>query len=313
MIIKEPYKSKTLQYQNVQTAIDHVNRYITIDYAYIKQNSRIQVKPQEAMDSTINTVILYGISDSEKEIIPINHPLFSPIHKWGCLDLRNQVTVNPATRDYEVKNESEYRLSLLRYALSLSWYADNQSSLYSLELAHFTFATLISDNLSSKFGLDLGDKVMLRTLAAIYYVKLFSNETDSDEKDKLKIRTKKDLLVPEIIDEIYELVPNMRTIDDFCEACYTVTKNVRLKGLDYTVLSNIMSSNWLGGNGKELILLCLEHPPTWIAMVYSSLTQRSFKRSYVTTVVEKQAKRGKDVEFIKQVDAMVKDIIEEGF
>ena len=314
MILKEPYSSKSLKLYNAQSNIAEVNRYITIDYAYIKTKEKLKIKPFTDGRVTINPVILYGLSDTEKSIIPLNHPLYSPSNNWGTLDLRNFVKVSNDGTTYEIRNESEYRLTVTRFILTSLWYVGNQSSLYSLELAHFAFSSWLSDNLASKFGLDLGDKLKLRVLANIYYARLFKEYPDSDELDMLLIRAKNDGMIPTLFKEVYEQVSDPdahNSIDDFCRKCYAVTGNVRLKDLDYLVLVNIIQVNWMGANGKELISLALEHPPTWISMVYAAITQRTFKRNYVTTVVERLSKRGNGDAFVKALEGKINNCIED--
>lgn len=314
MILKEPYSSKSLKLYNAQSNIAEVNRYITIDYAYIKTKEKLKIKPFTDGRVTINPVILYGLSDTEKSIIPLNHPLYSPSNNWGALDLRNFVKVSNDGTTYEIRNESEYRLTITRFILTSLWYVGNQSSLYSLELAHFAFSSWLSDNLASKFGLDLGDKLKLRVLANIYYARLFKEYPDSDELDMLLIRAKNDGMIPTLFKEVYEQVSDpdaLNSIDDFCRKCYAVTGNVRLKDLDYLVLVNIIQVNWMGANGKELISLALEHPPTWISMVYAAITQRTFKRNYVTTVVERLSKRGNGDAFVKALEGKINNCIED--
>ena len=313
MILKEPYSSKSLKLYNTSHNVAEVNRYITIDYAYIKTKEKLKIKPFTDGRVTINPVVLYGLSDTEKGIVPLNHPLFSPSNNWTTLDLRNYVKVSGDGTSYEIRNESEYHLAIARFILTSLWYVGNQTSLYSLELAHFAFSSWLSDNLASKFGLDLGDKLKLKVLANIYYARMFTEYPDSEELDKLLIRAKNDGLIPDLYREIYSQVSepdSLNSIDDFCKQCYKVTGNVRLKDLDYLVLINIIQVNWMGANGKELICLALEHPPTWIAMVYAAITQRTFKRNYVTTVVERHSKRGNGDAFVKSLQGKIDDCIE---
>lgn len=313
MILKEPYSSKSLKLYNTQHNVAEVNRYITIDYGYIKGKEKLKIKPFTDGRVTVNPVILYGLSDTEKSIVPLNHPLFSPSNNWTTLDLRNFVKVSPDGTTYEIRNESEYRLAITRFILTSLWYVGNQSSLYSLELAHFAFSSWLSDNLASKFGLDLGDKLKIRILANIYYARLFTEYPDSDELDKLLIRAKNDSIYPELFRDIYAKVSHddaLNSIDDFCKQCYAVTGNIRLKDLDFVVLFNIIQVNWLGANGKELIGLALEHPPTWISLVYAAITQRTFKRNFVTTVVERLSKRGNGDAFVKALEGKIDNCIE---
>jgi hypothetical protein len=190
------------------------------------------------------------------------------------------------------------------------WYAGKQSNLYGLKLPHFAFAAWISDNLTRKFGLDMNNQLQLRVLALIYYSHLFSETYTDDDFLKLLIRAREDVLIPKVIEEINARVTKLDNIDDFCAACYEVTGNIRMKDLDYTVLINIFGNNWGGQNGKELVLLAMEHPPTWISLVYASLTQRAFKKNFVTSVVDKLDKRGKGDEFLKELTTLTRTQVE---
>lgn len=310
MILKEPYDFKSLKLMNTSQIVNSINKYITIDYVYIKNKEKVKIKPFSDLYMTLNPVILYGLSDIEKDIPVFNHPIINLEHKWIALDLRPYVKVTASREDYEVKNESEYALAIHRFILSGLWYTGKQSNLYGLKLPHFAFASWISDNLTRKFGLDLHNQLQLKILAFIYYSHLFTDNYSEDDFTKLIIRGKEDILIPRLIEEVQGRIQKLENIDDFCQACYDVTGNIRLKGFDFNVLVNVLGSNWMGANGKELALTSLEHPPTWISLVYAAVTQRSFKKNYIATVVDKLDKRGKGEEFIKELVTITHDYTE---
>ena len=299
MILTEPYDFKTLKLLNNTQTTFHIDKYISIDYAFIRQKEKVNIKPFEDNYTKLTPVILYGLSDVEKEITPFNHPIINKEHKWIALDLRNVVKLSSDKENFEVRNDSEYNLSIQRFILTGMWAVGKQSSLYSLKFAHFCFANWLSENLTKKFGLDLNNQLQLRILALIYYSKLFTNSYSEDDFNKLIIRLKEDILVPKLIEEVYTKINELENIDDFCKACYEVTGNIRLKSLDSNVLINTLANNWVGLNGKELVLLSLEHPPTWISLVFAALTQRSFSKNFIGNIVEKLNKKGIGDEFLK--------------
>lgn len=299
MLLKEPYQFKTLKLVNTADVVTGINRYIVTDYAYIKDRTQLKIKPFVSVTGVLNPVILLGLSSIEKDIPVFSHPLINLEHKWIALDLRSVVKPSEDKEHYEVRNESEYNLSIQRYVLSGMWATGKENALYSFQFPHFAYASWLSDNLTKKFGLDLNDQLRLRVLALIYYSTLFTDSYSDDDFTKLIIRCKEDLVIPDTIKEIKGLITKLDTIDDFCVACYDVTKNIRLKGLDFNVLINVLGNNWSGSTGKELAMLSIEHPPTWISLVYASLTQRSFRKSYIATLVEKLDRRGKGEDFIK--------------
>lgn len=301
MILKEPYDFKILKLLNNTQTILNINKYISIDYAYIREKEKIKIKPFENEYIKLTPVILYGLSDIEKEITPFNHPIVNKENKWIALDLRNLVKPTIDRENFEIRNESEYNLALQRFILTGLWVIGKQSSLYSLKFAHFAFANWLSENLTRKFGLDLNNQLQLRVLALIYYSRLFTNEYTRDDFSKLIIRLKEDILVPSVVEEVNAKIEELENIDDFCKACYDVTGNIRIKNLDFNVLINVLANNWIGLNGKELVLLSLEHPPTWISLVYASLTQRSFSKNFIGNIVDKINKKGKGDDFLKSL------------
>lgn len=311
MILKNPYDMKALKLLNMTQTIININKYIATDYIYIKEKEKLKIRPFENNYIKLTPVILYGLSDIEKDIPVFNHPIINIENKWIALDLRQIVTPEKNNIEYEIRNENEFNLAIQRFILTGMFVIDKESSIYSLKFPHFVFASWLSDNLTKRFGLDLNNNIQLRVLALIYYSKLFTNEFNEDDLNKLIIRANKDILVPEIINEVYSKIDQLENIDDFCKNCYNVTNNIRIKNLDFNVLINTISNNWFGLNGKELVLLSLEHPPTWIALVYASLTQRSFKKSYISNIVEKLNKKGTGDEFIKSLIYITREYKEE--
>lgn len=301
MILTEPYDFKTLRLLDKTETLYNINKYIAIDYAFIREKEKVNIKPFVDDYVTLTPVILYGLSDVEKDITPFNHPIINKEGKWIALDLRNVVKLSSDKENFEVRNDSEYNLSLQRFILTGMWTVGKQSSLYSLKFPHFCFASWLSENLTKKFGLDLNNQLQLRILSLIYYSKLFTNNYDEDDFGKLIVRLKEDIMVPKLIEEVYEKIGDLENIDDFCKACYDVTGNIRLKNLDANVLINTLANNWIGLNGKELVLLSLEHPPTWISLVFAALTQRSFSKNFIGTIVEKLNKKGVGDEFLKSL------------
>jgi len=304
-MLKDPYHFKTLNLINRTSTIAAINRYITTDYTFIKEREKFSIKPFTDIHLTLNPVILYGLSDIERDIPSFSHPIINLENKWIALDLRNFVKKSTDNYNYEIKNESEYNLNLHRFILTGMWFVGKQSNIYNFKFPHFIFASWLSENLTRKFGLDLSNQLQLRILAFIYYSHLFTENYSRDDFDKLLIRSKEDSIVPKLIEEVNSRVTTeLKTIDDFCKDCYEVTGNIRLKDFNYQVLLNILTNNWFGDTGKELTILSLEHPPTWVSLVYASLTQKSFKKAFIATIVDKLNKRGKGDDFLTALSSL---------
>ena len=312
MILKQPYGFELLKLTNLSQTLHDIERFIVTDYAFQKQEGELaKIKSFHGDGFSLKPVFLLGRSEVEKDIVPFNHPLINEKGGWVAFDLRAIVKVDRASGKVEVRNEAEFQMSLQRLILSTMWYCDKQTGIYSLKLPHIAFGRWLSENLTKRFGLSLVDKARIEVLAFVYYAKLFTNEFTTDDLDKLKIRLSNEIFSKDIIDEITEKVKDLENIQQFCEACYVITGNVRLKGLNSSVLVNVIQNNWFGLNAKELTLLALEHPPTWISLVYGGLTQRNFSKNYIGDIVEKLNKRGAGDEFLKALVYLTKDYKEE--
>jgi hypothetical protein len=152
----------------------------------------------------------------------------------------------------------------------------------------------------------------LKVLALLYYHSLFVDKLDQDECDKLYIRFKSEfMLSEELLKDIFNKVGSkLSGIESFCEACYTVTENVRFKGFTSAVLSTVIANSWFGLNSKENIMVGLEYPPVFISMVQAGVTSKSYSKSSLGQMITRLNKKDKAGEFLKALDAVVKPYLE---
>jgi hypothetical protein len=301
MILKEPFQSRALKYNNNNTIQTEVNRYIISEYSYLKNGEFLKVKPFEGNGVTLQPVVLYGLSTLEKEIPAFGHPFIHQANNWIAFDARQVVIADSQTQVVRMRNEAEYEFCVKRFVLSGMWAVGRTQSLYSMKMPHLVFADWLANSLTRKFGLGIGDQVKLSVLALIYYAHLFTDNFDHDDLMKLKVRMAAEIVVGDLVDEVFEKAGELNSVEDFCKACYKVTNNVRLQHLDFNVLVSVVSNTWFGLNSQEVVLLSLEHPPTWIALIYAAITQRSFRNSAISKLVETRSKRGAADDFLKEL------------
>jgi len=135
-----------------------------------------------------------------------------------------------------------------------------------LKLPQKAYATWLSDNLSKRFGLNMSEYNMIYTLGLIFYNQLFTNDPIAKTKEDIFQFIRSDLFVSELYHDTIKRITKLDTIEDFCASLYSVTSNPRLQNVDYSVLTNLVVNNWFGLNSKEMMILSLEHPPTWITI-----------------------------------------------
>lgn len=306
MILRDPYQFKLLQAHRDTRIVDSINNYIITEYEYLRESQPLKIKDFVTETGVLKPVMLYGITSAEKEIPAFHHPLINAKNNWIALDLRSLVRVSPEDGQVTPRNASDYALGITRFVLTGLWAAGKQSSLYAFRLPHLSFAEWLSTNLTRKFGLNITDQIKLFALSALYYSHQFKNNFDEEDVSKLKIRLQGEIFVESIIDDVVSAAGDLNNIDDFCIACFKVTNSPRLQGLTTNVLINVLANNWYSTQGGDLAMLSLEHPPTWISLVSSCLTTKTYRASYISKVVEGKNKRGSGDEFLKDLNALVK-------
>lgn len=300
MKLVNPYLSTYLRVQNVPDVTNHINRYIITDWEYIKNRQAIVLSQITNGDIVLNPVILFGLTDTEKDIPGFKHPIINFKEKWIAIDARSLVTPDHNTGIASIKNTSEFELLVQRLILNALWVTEKESDLYALKFAHYGFATWVSDNLSKKLHLDISDQIKTKVVSLIYYSHLFRNEFTEEDLSKLVVRLKDEAIPLDLITDIYQRTKgNYDSLDGFCKALFLATNNVKLQSVTPTILVTMIDNNWVSINGKELATLSLEHPPTWISIVYASLKIKSFSRNYIASIVDKINKRGKGDDFMR--------------
>lgn len=310
MFLRNPYDTRTLKLIRTGDTIKAINNYIVSDYVFTKDTDLVRLNGFSGGDRYLRAIPLYGKSPLEKDIPVFTHPLLSVEHNWIAVDLRQCTRIDKETGKTEIRNVSEFTLAVNRFILSGIWATGKSSSLYGNPLPLLVYGDWLSMNITRVFGLGMGDQVRLFILGAVFYASLFTENFTEEDKEKLKLKLTKEVFSEELIDEVLGKVDKLDSVEDFCRLCYEVTGNVRVKNLDYVALVNILSNNWFGQNANELTLVSITHPPTWISLVYSALSDRSFRNSFISKISETRSKRGAGQEFSKEMANLIKSYTE---
>jgi len=242
-------------------------------------------------DSSI--VIIDGKEDIPVDIPTFNHPLTIVNGKDNkiYIDVRPFVNVNRVTGVEKNTSPAEYAMLYNRAVLECS--LRENPNLLSNVLGVYPagiFGSWISENISKRYGLQMEDQYKLQIYAVFYYYSLFEHQDDApDEQDYLKICKKVSECTGINVNTIFTILDNkpfVNNIEDFCSHLEDVTNNIRLKGFNATVLYPLLKATWYGHNANEVVAVAMEHIPTFIAMLYAAINERSFKRSAFAKMTE---------------------------
>lgn len=261
-----------------------------------------------SIDDT-SLVFVAGLDSAENAIPSFIHPYLIENFKgqnYLFADVRafkNHASqyISAETFEASVKNRTEYMLAKNRAVLELKWVTGQQSVLRSrFTFAANVFASWISQSVSKVYSLDFQDQREIMAIAMYYYHSLFTNQKRLEEKalDIAVIHTiKATKLAEREIMDIFNEMPDIESVDSLCDAIRGIIKNVRVRDFNVMMLMTVVQSTWYGNNARDMIAVALEHPPTWIAIVYAALTEKTYRSCQIYRLIEIQSKSANVGEF----------------
>lgn len=269
--------------------------------------------------------VLTTLTDMEMAVPVFSHPLYVDLRKVkgsvtesymisDCRPFMPMKPLNPTTGKLLVKNLTEFEFTKNRTLLSSYWYKQKGDGFKYLSNELITiYASWVAETISRRFGLDPRDQDYLKILAAYHWLSLFYPYSKFDEQDRLRMapviarNTYSDI---EDVLTILENYPEMDSIETYCNVAKSLTENTRLEDLNVGLLISMIAGTWTGVNSREIAAVALEHPPTFIMMVYGAFTERSFKFSALSKITERfKGRKGED-NFIRNLKRLIDKIKE---
>jgi hypothetical protein len=264
----------------------------------------------------VKPVFVIGSMSSEADIPLFTHPILvldQNREQALCTDLRFFVKKGTSASDVAsgVRNQTEYNFAKSRAILNLMWVSDRVGEIRNgLPFAGVVYAAWLSESIAKTFALDYSDQTVVAIITHFFYQTLFSEETEFDEeaKQRMAAHTMKATKAPsELVFKVFDKIGPMKDINEYCRAVAEGVENVRLKDFNLASLLHLVKNSWYGTNSKEIISVALEHPPTWAAIVYTALVERSYRGSMVYRIAERHGKRGAADEFLKSYAVMIRE------
>lgn len=273
-------------------------------------------------DEDIKTIpwFVVGSNSSESQIPFFNHPILVELveknEKVLCADIRPYASFNPNHFNDDdairIKNKIGLNLEKLRLSLNLLWLDKRPSMLREISIIPMSiFSNWISESITRRFGLSPKDQMVISIVCCFYYYSLFSHNDDLDdeEKNRLISSTMKSTRAPiTMVEEILSTIKPMPSIKEFSASIKELVDNIRLENFDEGVLINLVIASWFGVEAKQLISVAMEHPPTWISIVYSSFTEKSYKNTVISKISQRYLGSKGENDFVRSLVSLVKEV-----
>jgi hypothetical protein len=191
---------------------------------------------------------------------------------------------------------TEYNFLVLRARLQQAWMQGKRYELSTCGVIVIqAFCRWVSEAITRRLNMTPQDQMKLAITTGIYYLELFQPPGELDESAKLKIATqvaRACYVQVSVVLEVYDQLNRLEDINAFVAALKVVVPNERTELLTTGLLYSILGGSWFGNNAREVVAVALEYPPVFIAMIYTSLVDRSYRRSFLAELVENLDRRG---------------------
>lgn len=266
-------------------------------------------------DSGAAAAFVEGGRSSADNIPAFAHPLL--IENKGSApyvvgDVRNYGVWDKMQDSFHVRNQYEYDMQVLRTKLNWIWVTQSANILRDISTVPMAvYSAWISETLGRHCMLNPQEQLTVAILSAYFYACQFieaSEEIDKQDKFKIagQIARATGIRAEDVLDTI-EDIPQIKDASYFAAMLHEVTGAVRLRDLNVGVLYGYLGSTWWGTNSKELVAVAVEHPPTWLAILYAAFNSRTFKNAQITKIAEVRNKRDAGPNYIRSLVKLVQD------
>lgn len=239
---------------------------------------------------------IFFVTDEHKNIPQFAHPIYLPSKNIVVVDTRFAGRLDRTTG--KVKGGSDFNFLTIRSTLmAKSWVGGNTKDLMNVgDLSVRIYSRLMAENISKRMGLDINIQNRIQIISAYFYLSLFdAEELIVDEESLLKNarRISSAVVLPaDLVIEVLEEIPAMKTTAQFCDVLIARSGTVRLEKFSPSVLYAILGGIWYGSNAVETVTVSIEHPPTFVAMLYQTVNDRSYRKSIMGQIVQRVDKSG---------------------
>lgn len=256
-----------------------------------------------------------GYLEYESEIPSFIHPLMLAVKEktYVCCDIRPYIASKKSAydniKDLEIKNVTEYNFSVARAILTLAWVSGQMDRIkHSLAFAGEVFTVWLSDTISKRYALNPRDKMIVSVICYAYYQSLFTDKNKLDEDDirRISSHTMSVTNAPsDMVLQIFNQLGDLRDINSLCENIKEITGAVSLNTFNSGMLVSMINNSWSGADGGKIVSVGLEHIPTWLALIYTAASERTYKYSAIARVLELIGKRGKSTEYVEAFEFVI--------
>lgn len=208
--------------------------------------------------------------------------------------------------------QNDLRLIALRAAVNNYWVTETPRDLLNLsDYPMRIYARWVSENLTRRLGLDPQTQMRVSIIAAVFYASLFLETDEWDERTRLKVASLVGRATMTGIEQALEIIDPLEDnaptgIESLVEMLQQHGESVRLEKVSVPLLYTILGGTWFGANSKENIAVALEHPPTFLSILFEAVDNRTYRKANLSEIAERANRKDAAKQFTTNFARLIK-------
>lgn len=250
-------------------------------------------------------------------------PNFSHIVNMGTderprlvVDSRQYMKFDERTGVTRLIAANDWQLQCIRVGLTLKLMEEGQAGLARMtDFPIKVFMDWVSGTLVQRYTLRPESEMILRVICVLYYQAMLLPELREPSHDRLRAaslisdltRVPLDTVLMLVDPDVEGSIGTLNDANDFARELSTKSRALAMGTLKFADLHTLLKASWFGANAQENVGIALEHLPTWLAILYTACSDRSYRKSKITERAER-LNRGNDMRnFVDLVGRAVKE------
>lgn len=271
-----------------------------------------------------NLVFITGYNAEEENLPMFNHPcIFEDVkgEKHIAVDLRKYVKkVNEQPLNIlDIAKDKSSVLNLMYNAIIISDllndnYGEYRPLFNPITTAYSFFISYLVDIVVKLSPLEKVDAELAALFSANVMLIPDSTEKTDEYLDTIAARMAQcKLSIPYTKKSVEQTIANVVSYDSTFNAVVAnvnaVLPEEKASLINSQILAGLMSNIWYGPGSEESLIIALESMPLWMCIVYSAISDNTYKRSRLTSILDKYSRQINSKEFIKNMDLIMKEKI----
>lgn len=304
-MFKEPYDTSVLRRYDVKQLNDQ------LETNFVQGNLHSVPVPAAHGDELVGVV--YEILPGNDSVDLMEAPKLVTTREGVkvIIDSRATKSVGRDGTASRISSPADYQFALREAILTHLWQQDAAVFSQLGELPIRVYAHWVSDAIVRRLGLDGMDRIRLQIAAAYFYVCSF-HEEPLDEGRQLGVSTliSRALSIPlQHVVGIANQYGYIADMPDFVEKIKSFeATNPRVSQITVALIYTLLQGSWFGARKSLIITTALEFPPTFLVMLLTAFTDRSYHSSYFAKTAQEADKAGKSRSFVLAMNHISKGL-----